>query len=144
MLRLVESFFRQVGTSFLHLAYPPLCLHCREGLDADVHLFCRPCLSLLEMIDPDMRCPYCFTSEINVETEICCAECRHRMQVIHRLAAVFDYDGPAATLIKYLKYGGQPYLTESAGAFLTAQFVRLEWPMPDFLIPMPMAPLRTL
>jgi ComF family protein len=59
-----------------------------------------------------------------------------------RIAAAFDYDGPAATLVKQLKYGGQPYLAEGAGSFLTAQFIRLEWPLPDFIIPMPMAPLR--
>lgn len=96
------------------------------------------------MIDPITRCPYCFTSEINTENETSCFECRQKPQIMRRIAAAFDYDGPAATLIKQLKYGGQPYLAEGAGAFLTAQFIRLEWPMPDFIIPMPMAPLRKL
>lgn len=62
--------------------------------------------------------------------------------MIHRIASAFDYEGPAATLIKKLKYGRQPYLAEGAGAFLAAQFIHLEWPLPDVIIPMPMAALR--
>src|SRR4029079_15107444 len=88
----------------------------------------------------------CFTSEINIENTngTCCFECQQKPHILRRIAAAFDYEGPAATLVKQLKYGGQPYLAEGAGAFLTAQFIRLEWPMPDFIIPMPMAPLRKL
>ncbi|MBA3816982.1 MAG: ComF family protein, partial [Parachlamydiaceae bacterium] len=124
----------QVRTSFLHLLYPPLCLHCRESLEHQFPLFCQSCLNLLEIIDHATRCPFCFTSEINTESETCCPDCRQNPQIMRRIAAAFDYEGPASTLIKQLKYGGQPYLAEGAGAFLTAQFIRLEWPMPDYII----------
>lgn len=133
---------KQLANSFLDLIYPPLCLHCRESLDAEFSLFCHTCLKLLALIDPACRCPYCFTSEINIEKDNSCSECRQKPQIMRRIAAAFDYEGPAATLVKQLKYGGKPYLAEGAGAFLTAQFVRLEWPLPDYIIPMPMAPLR--
>lgn len=143
-LKQCRSLFKQLCMSCLDLLYPPLCLHCREALDAQFPLFCHSCLSLLEMIDHTTRCPYCFTTEINIENGngTCCSECRQKPHIIRRIAAAFDYEGPAATLVKQLKYGRQPYLAEGAGSFLTAQFIRLEWPMPDFIIPMPMAPLR--
>lgn len=117
-------------------------MHCRESLDEKYPLFCQTCLDLLDLIDPSTRCPYCFTSEIDNENQSCCLECRKKPQIMRRIAAAFDYEGPAATLIKQLKYGGKPYLAEGAGAFLIAQFMRLEWPFPDIIVPMPMAPLR--
>jgi ComF family protein len=58
---------------------------------------------------------------------------------LDKIAAAFDYEGPAATLMRQLKYGGQSYLAQGAGAYLTAQFLRLEWPMPDYIIPVPMS-----
>ncbi len=55
------------------------------------------------------------------------------------MGAAFDYDGPAASLVKCLKYGNQYYLARGMASFLMVQFDRLKWPMPDVLIPMPIA-----
>jgi len=60
------------------------------------------------------------------------------------MGAVFNYEGPAASLIKRLKYAHQPYLAKGMAAFLVAQFDRLGWPMPDALIPVPLSFSRWL
>jgi ComF family protein len=55
------------------------------------------------------------------------------------MAAAFNYEGPAASLVKRLKYGNQPYLAKGMAGFLVAQLDRLGWPMPDALIPVPLS-----
>lgn len=55
------------------------------------------------------------------------------------MASAFDYDGPAASLIKRLKYSNQPYLANGMAGFLVTQFDRLQWPIPDALIPVPIS-----
>lgn len=133
---------RAIGKSFVDLVYPPICLHCHEPLEDSSALFCQCCMLLLSPIDPAERCPYCFSSEFDPENDVSCRECRKERHPCDRMAAVFDYEGPASTLIKRLKYGGQFYLATGAGAFLTAQWIALDWPMPDCIVPMPMARLR--
>lgn len=140
----MRPFLAKVVKSFSDLLYPPLCIHCEQSLEERSLIFCQSCLKLLQIIDPKTRCPYCFSFEFDPENQFCCTPCRQKPQLLHRIAAVFDYEGPATTLIKQMKYGGQPHLAEGAGAFLAAQFVELNWPMPDFVIPMPMASLRKI
>jgi competence protein ComFC len=131
------------GKSFLDLIYPPLCLHCNACLEKECGLFCHSCLFLFEKIDPAERCPYCF-SDGYIQNDKCCAECKKRPKKTKRMASVFDYEGPPATLVKHLKYGGQPYLAKGAGALMAMQFFALNWPLPDFIIPMPMSRLRKM
>lgn len=128
--------------SFSHLLFPPACLHCQEEMDESFRIFCKTCQEELTLIEPKVRCPYCFSDEFDPNNESCCSTCRQKPQFLHRTAAAFDYEGPAATLIKQLKYQGQPYLAQGAGAFLAMQFLHLNWPMPDCVVPMPMARLR--
>jgi competence protein ComFC len=135
---------RQVGKSFLDLLYPPLCLHCEEGLEEGGLIFCNSCVQQMVPIPPHERCPYCFSADFEKMVEKCCQTCRERPPLLERNAAVFDYEGPPATLVKQLKYAGQPYLAEGAAAYLAMQFTLLEWPLPDAIIPMPMAYLRRL
>lgn len=139
----MRPILKKIGRSLLDLLYPPLCLHCKEYFQHDCNLFCRTCLSLFDQIDPLTRCPFCFNSEFNPE-ERCCTDCKKQPRRIKRIAAVFDYVGPPATLIKHLKYGGQSYLAKGAGALMAMQFFSMDWPMPDFIIPMPMSRLRKM
>lgn len=138
MLPLLKNF----GKSFLDLVYPPLCLHCRECLDENYHIFCRTCSLLLEQIDPSTRCPFCFSIEFDQELKQCNSACKQYIKHIKRIASVFDYEGPSTSFVKHLKYGGQDYLAKGGGAYLATQFFMLDWPMPDFVIPMPMARIR--
>lgn len=68
-----------------------------------------------------------------------CAPCSKQPPIIDRIAAAFDYAGPPATLIRKLKYAHRPYLAKGAGAYLAAQFLKLDWPLPDLIIPVPIS-----
>jgi ComF family protein len=54
----------------------------------------------------------------------------------------FNYEGPAASLIKKLKYAKQQHLSQGIGAFLAVQWERLQWPFPDVIVPVPISLLR--
>jgi competence protein ComFC len=133
---------KKLGKSFLDFIYPPHCLHCHGCLEEDCYVFCRTCSLLLEQIDPNTRCPFCFSIEFDQEFKKCNSSCKQYIKHVKRIASVFDYEGPSASLVKHMKYGGQDYLAKGGGAYLAAQFLALDWPKPDYIIPMPMSRLR--
>jgi len=135
---LIKEFPKNLILSFIDLVYPSLCLHCRDSLPKGWSHLCPECLAKLELIDHKERCPYCFTSNYNPGSELCPA-CRRLDPILHGMAAAFDYVGPAATLIRKLKYSDQPYLAKGVGAYLAAQFLELQWPWPDRIIPVPIS-----
>jgi ComF family protein len=130
------AFWQQVKYSLLSFVYPPSCLHCQEFFDPP-QLLCFSCVNLLELIDDHDRCSTCFTADYEKNGH--CADCKHSPRLFYRMAAAFDYIGPAASLIRKLKYGNQPYLAAGVAAFLVTQFDRLNWPMPDALVPVPLS-----
>jgi ComF family protein len=101
-------------------------------------VLCSTCGSLLELIDPQERCPTCFNL-LPEELSLLCHHCLQYPSLYFRMAAAFDYDGPAAALVKRLKYANQPYLALGMAAFLVAQFDRLQWPFPDAIVPVPLS-----
>jgi ComF family protein len=90
------------------------------------------------MIDPNERCPFCFSTEFCPEKKHC-ATCQNKESYLHCCAAAFDYLGPAASLIRKIKYSNRPHLAEGAAAFLIAQWVELGWPVPDLIVPVPIS-----
>lgn len=129
--------------SFSHLLYPSFCLHCNQPKCLSTHIFCDSCASLLQVLDAEGRCQLCFSEEVATQSKVC-ADCRRRPMVWRRMAAVWDYFGPAATLVTRLKYGGQHYLAKSMAAFLVAQVDFLQWPLPNAIVPVPMSLLKRL
>jgi ComF family protein len=91
---------------------------------------------LLDLLDPKERCPFCFNlGRVNQK----CDHCVHGEQIFQRIGSCFDYAGPAASLIKKLKYGNQPHLAKGAAAFMVAQLHQLNWPLPDAIIAVPLS-----
>lgn len=114
--------------------FPPLCLHCAEKTNEGHLLFCKGCVGFFELIDPHSRCPYCFTEN---EGRHPCQECVQKRRWQVKMASALDYLGAVSSLVKQLKYGRMPYLAKTCSDFLVAQFFRLEWPMPDLIVPVP-------
>src|SRR5262249_36743813 len=123
-----------IAKAFVHLIYPPICLHCSQGLHQPDYLLCKSCLDLLEIIDPSQRCQFCFTEDCDPKRRLC-AECHGRHSIFEGMGAVFDFIGPAAALVKKMKYSNMPYLSRGAAAYMTTQFCQLNWPMPDLIVP---------
>ncbi len=143
MLQLIGSFkgfFRHT----CNLLYPPLCFHCEGSLEGENQIFCATCLLQFTPIQKMERCPFCFSADFNPMQEKCCASCVADPLPLKAVAAVFDYLGPAASLVRHLKYGGQDHLASGCGAYLAYQHAELGWPIPDLIVPMPMPRLRKL
>jgi predicted amidophosphoribosyltransferase len=86
------------------------------------------------MLEIEGRCKKCFHSD-NM-TPYGCRHCRQSPSFFLRQGAVFEEGGPASTLLAMLKRG-HPYLAKGLGAYLYAQFLHLNWPVPDVIIPVP-------
>jgi ComF family protein len=130
------NWMSHLAESILSMIYPPLCIHCDASVSKINHVFCQACAYSLELIDAKQRCQSCFWDP-PASSSLLCEKCIVKDRLFHSIAAAFDYEGPAATLIKKLKQGGQPHLSKGAGAFLVAQWGALKWPVPDVIIPVP-------
>lgn len=135
---LKTNLMQRVARSFLSLIFPATCLNCSEGLSDEHGIFCQACLELLELINPSERCPYCFSSNFS-SGDHCCIECYKMPPLFNGTAAAFDYAGPASCLIRNLKYSNKQHLAKGGAAFMAAQFLQLNWPMPDIVLSVPIA-----
>lgn len=96
-------------------------------------LLCEACQELLEMVDHQLRCRYCFSSS-QVKKWKVCSECLKQTQYLTAFGSVFDDSGPAFDLIRQLKTS-RPYLSESLAAYLVIQWDQFNWPKPDIVVP---------
>lgn len=133
----MTHLLKALSRSFSHLFFPKLCLCCSDYI-ADEGYLCEKCLPQLELIQPSERCPLCFSMEYCPE-QLCCTFCKQQPPLLQGIAAAFDYVGPAAVLVRKLKYGQQPYLAKGAAAFMAAQFLALDWPLPNRIVPVPLS-----
>lgn len=88
------------------------------------------------MLDCRARCPKCFSLKLN-QNHHACDKCVTKKSLFTAVGATFDYQGPALSLTKKLKYGDMPYLAEALAGFMAAQFMELNWPLPDIIVPVP-------
>jgi predicted amidophosphoribosyltransferase len=123
-----------IQNALLNWLFPPLCLHCEEKLQIGGLLFCQGCAGFFELIDPKTRCPYCFAEN---EAHGPCRKCYQKKRLTLHMASSLDYLGPVATLVQKMKNGLMPHLAKTAEAFMTAQWIKLGWPQPNLIIPVP-------
>lgn len=123
-------------SSLLHLLYPPHCLHCRESMENPEQLLCNHCSTFLTLLNPKQHCLLCFSEQSHLNDGIC-HPCHQKKHLFKRTASCFEYAGPAASLIKKFKYSNSPHLARGIAAFMAAQWIALEWPLPDLIIPVP-------
>lgn len=124
---------------FKSLFYPPSCLLCQEPLcEAQLKQFCPSCFDQFVFIDPEGRCPRCFSFDCPLD-----GDCQRRTKFCRRVVACFDYEGNAEALIGALKFGGRSYLAEGLGALMTLQWLNRGHSLPDIIVPVPSSPLTT-
>lgn len=129
---------QELKKSLLHVLYPTSCLHCHSLLPPESLVLCASCASLLDLIQPYERCATCFNVLEDFSPGIC-HDCVQYPSHYTRMGSAFAYEGPAASLVRHLKYSNRPYLSQGMSGFLVAQFDQLQWPMPDALIPVPLS-----
>lgn len=134
----IKQALKKVKNSLVHLVYPTQCLHCKTLLAPSSQVLCDCCSFQLELIAPEDRCPHCF-NKLQEEAWQVCQQCLHDPHPYIQMGSVFDYEGPAATLVRQLKYANCSYLSSGMGAYMYAQFYYLQWPMPDIILPIPLS-----
>lgn len=103
-------------------------------------LLCQSCFDSLELIDPTACCPRCFSTDYQKNSF--CATCYKNRSFLTAVASAFDAEGPVGTLVNKLKAGDKPYLAESLASFMTMQLFKLNWPLPDCIVPVPLSKIR--
>lgn len=134
--------FSSLYQSLIHLAFPAKCIHCQAMLPPGSIVLCAVCVDLLDFIQSEERCSTCFRTL--QENSPLCHECMQLPSLYFRMGAAFDYTGPAASLISHLKYRNRPSLAKGMAGFLVGQFDRLQWPLPDALVPVPLSFSRSI
>ncbi len=105
------------------LIFPPLCRNCKET--CKTKFFCLECWKLFVPPDPLSHCRHCF-EELEEKGPLCPPCARNPHLAVHR-ALVFDTQAPVYFLDRDLAKGfaGFGYL----------QWLQLDWPTPDAVIP---------
>ncbi len=116
---------KQLFHLFLDFIFPPLCLDCREF--CSTKHFCPECWQLCAPPDPADRCRQCF-DELDRRGDLC-AQCRQKAHLPVERAYVFNPDAPIWRLRE--EHG------KALAAYAIYQWIRLDWPLPDVIIPMP-------
>ena len=128
---------KKIITELQNFFYPIFCLSCHKKI-FDTHLLlCKQCIALLELIQPEERCPSCFHDLEGGHGRQACTSCKGKDHFCDYIACSFDYHSPARHLIHELKYRDRPYLAKGLSAFLFLQFVELKWPEPDYIVFIP-------
>ncbi len=136
----MELCKKSIVSSIVHLVFPSKCLHCGQLLYPQSSTLCGACSQQLNICQGDGRCSACF----DFLDEDGCESCAEAPSLFIKMGAAFDYEGVAASLVKSLKYGNRPHLAKGMAAFLVAQLHRLEWPLPDALVPIPISLSRSI
>ena len=125
--------------SFLRVFFPPLCVHCQDPTAKLKTKLCTTCLEQMSLLEIEGRCPRCF----NEKESGACTRCRQKSSPFRRMIAAFEYAGPAASLVQQLKFGGRQELAKDLAAWMVIQFLKLEVPLPDLIVPVPQPLART-
>lgn len=114
----------RIFSHWLDFLFPPICLSCGEK---GQKFLCPDCWLLCESPDPANRCRHCF-EELDCRGNLC-AECRQNPRLPIIRAYVFDAESPAHLLSLEAR--------DAMAGFAFIQWIQLEWPLPDAIIPMP-------
>lgn len=128
----LNPFLKRLKSLCSALIFPPLCVHCQGVIEDHRQHLCKSCFDLLVLIPPQERCPLCF--EKIFPKKVRCHRCPPQ---VLKCAAVFEHEGPIASLLQQFKLHRRFALANSLAPFLVLQWAALKWPLPDLIIPIP-------
>ena len=122
-----KTDLRLTVSGLFNLIFPPVCIHCEEETVNNKYPLCKNCVQLLELADPDERCPICFQI----------LKTNHRCDLSIRKAAAFEALAPATTIFHYFQKKHAPGFAPAMASFMVIQLIELGWPLPETVIPLP-------
>lgn len=112
-----ESGWRRTGRKVLDLAYPPLCIVCREPV-ADAGSLCPACWSTLHFLDGPV-CAVCgLPFDFDPAGETVCAACLAHPPAFDRARAILRYDDISRKPILAIKRADRLDLVPAFGRWL--------------------------
>lgn len=104
------------------LIFPPLCAACREP--CQTKLFCPACWELSSPAEKEGKCPHCFEDSRGL-----CRTCIKKPLLPFSKAFVFEKTESA-----FILAGKEE---ETVCSYFVLQWGKLNWPIPDVVVPMP-------
>lgn len=138
---MLANRLREVVSAIGSLFFPAHCAGCSAAVAEG--FFCPGCLRQIHQV-PAPFCQVCSQPYAGDMEEFVCSNCRGRAFHFHYAVAVMHSRGVTRELIHRFKYGGELWLIEILGEFLSRGLgdARLTgWPI-DGLVPVPLHPLR--
>lgn len=129
--------------ALVSLFYPPLCVVCSAGVDAEKYL-CLECEEKAQRI----RAPFCEKCseqfDGSISSNFTCANCAHRRLYFDAAVSRYRSRGIVRTLVHQFKYGRQFHLRHPLADWLGETLLdpRLRDRRFDILIPVPLHPTR--
>lgn len=121
---------------------PAGCAICRAGVPMDGPPLCSLCASRVAVIAPPL-CPRCgLTRVIAMPGQGDCSECHGWSPALPRAGSACLHRGPAAELVRGLKYRGWTALADYMGKRMLPAARRLAGDARPALVPVPLAPPR--
>lgn len=108
------------------ICYPSICIYCHKLCNSKRHIFCKECFDLIDILEKEDRCSYCFSA---------CLEslpCIHQINI--KQAYVSEQEGPLCTLLEKILQG-QYYRVPAIAALMAYQYLRWDFSMPDYIVP---------
>ena len=127
------SMLLNLCQQLIQLIYPSLCLSCQQRANHS-HLLCPSCSEHLTLIDPEHRCKRCFGE---IDNPGVCPSCRQGDLFFKSHAAVCERMGPPLALLSYFQRGDIG-LAKTIASLMVVQHTKLNWPLPDWIIPYPL------
>jgi hypothetical protein len=131
---LKAAIFKKGIQTVLNWIYPPQCLACGEVCDSG-SLLCIYCGESVQVNDPSMRCPDCFSSHA----------CRVHDKNINKIAFTLDSSiGVMGILRTRFSQVNGYYLDQVLGAIMYAYLKSvLRWPNPDMVVSLPVSNFKS-
>jgi ComF family protein len=120
------------------ILFPPCCAACQARLHAPAgDRLCRDCLESIRLIKPPV-CSVCGRPFHGPQdTGHVCGECIKNPPSFDTARSVFQYHGPARTLIHRIKYNDDGYALRALSS-LAMEYMLPDHLKPDMIIPVPL------
>ncbi|MGL4540510.1 MAG: hypothetical protein ACRCU0_05995 [Candidatus Rhabdochlamydia sp.] len=131
----MRRFSQSLASTIQKICYPSICLHCHKLCDGKKRIFCTECFCLINFLEKEERCLTCFSPS----NKPYCLACMHQAHI--KQAYVSEPEGPIHILLKKV-LSQQYYRIPAVAALMAYQYIKLDFPLPDYIIPTYSAPKK--
>lgn len=121
----MTNFLKSGFEHCLNVLFPKICLHCKKEM-SNSNFFCLSCIDYFEFLPPSSASSFLELKNVKNAAD----------SNKYTFIAAFDEMGPGKTLLLEMKRESLPGLMKLAASFMVCQYLKLNNPMPDLVIPL--------